>query len=268
MDLSFITLTVSPSKTAFYVYLMLLPRFMAAFSFLTFFSTGVIQGKTIRNSVIMCMTVILFPLSQEQLPNLSFSGLEILLIFMKEIFIGIVIGIVFGFPMLAIQAFGFLIDNQRGATVDTIMNPSSEAETTVLGNLFDLFFAAFFFTSGLIFLYLNFFFSTFALWPIQSFLPTINADFVSVLLEQLDLIFTFAILLAGPIVMIMFLAELALAFINKFSPQLNVFVMAMSVKSGIALFVLTFYFPIISYFLEDDIVDIPRISTAITKLLT
>ena len=70
------------------------------------------------------------------------------------------------------------------------------------------------------------------------------------------------------IVLIMFLAEISLAFINKFSPQLNVFIMAMSVKSGIAFFVLVFYFPIIQYFLADEIVNIPRISTVITLLLT
>jgi type III secretion protein T len=259
---------MNPGKTFFYAYLMLLPRFMAAFSFLTFFSTGIIQGKTIRNATIMCMMVIMLPLTQDQLPTVSFQGFELLILFMKEIFIGIIIGVTFGFPMLAVQAFGFLIDNQRGATVDTIMNPASESETTTLGNLFDLFFSAFFFTAGLIYLYLNFFYASFLLWPIQTFLPTIDADFTRVLLKQLDLIFEFAILLAGPVVLIMFLSELALAFMNKFSPQLNVFVMAMSIKSGVALFVLTFYFPIIQYFLADEIVNIPRISSVITLLLT
>ena len=259
---------VNPTKTLIYAYLLMLPRFVAALSFLTFLSTGIIQGKTIRNATIMSMALILLPLTQEQLPSMSFEGMEILIIFMKEIFIGIVIGVVFGFPMFAVQAFGFLIDNQRGATVDTVMNPASESETTVLGNLFDLFFSAFFFTAGLIFLYLNFFYSSFVIWPIQSFLPTINADFTHHLLKQLDLIFEFAVLLAGPIVLIMFLAEISLAFINKFSPQLNVFIMAMSVKSGIAFFVLVFYFPIIQYFLADEIVNIPRISTVITLLLT
>ncbi len=268
MDQTIFTLNINPSKTLFYAYLIMLPRFMSAFSFLTFFSTGVIQGKTIRNATIMCMTIILLPLMQDQLPTVSLQGFEILILFMKEIFIGIIIGVTFGFPMLAVQAFGFLIDNQRGATVDTIMNPSSESETTVLGNLFDLFFSAFFFTAGLIYLYLNFFYSSFILWPIQTFIPKIDADFTHTLLKQLDLIFEFAILLAGPVVLIMFLSELALAFINKFSPQLNVFVMAMSVKSGIALFVLTFYFPIIQYFFASEIVNIPRISSVITLMLT
>lgn len=259
---------INTTKTLIYAYLMLLPRFISALSFLTFLSTGIIQGKTIRNATIICLALILLPLTQESLPSVSFQGTEIVLLFIKEVFIGIVIGVVFGFPMLAIQAFGFLIDNQRGATVDTVMNPGSESETTVLGNLFDLFFSAFFFTAGLIFLYLNFFYSSFIIWPIQSFLPNIDADFTTHLLKQLDLIFEFAVLMAGPVVLIMFLSELSLAFINKFSPQLNVFIMAMSVKSAVGFFVLVFYFPIIQYFLADEIVNIERISSVITLLLT
>jgi type III secretion protein T len=268
MEQTLSVIGVNPTKTLIYAYLILLPRFIAAFSFLTFISTGIVQGKTIRNAIIMCMALILLPLTQEQLPSLSFQGIEIIILFIKEIFIGLVIGVVFGFPMFAVQAFGFLIDNQRGATVDTVINPGSESETTVLGNFFDLFFSAFFFTAGLIYLYLNFFYSSFVIWPIQSFLPTINSDFTTHLLKQLDLIFEFAVLLAGPIVLIMFLSEISLAFINKFSPQLNVFIMAMSVKSGVAFFVLTFYFPVIQYFLADEIVNIDRISTVITLLLT
>ena len=78
---------VNPTKTLIYAYLLMLPRFVAALSFLTFLSTGIIQGKTIRNATIMSMALILLPLTQEQLPSMSFEGMEILIIFMT--FIGL-----------------------------------------------------------------------------------------------------------------------------------------------------------------------------------
>lgn len=46
------------------------------------------------------------------------------------------------------------------------------------------------------------------------------------------------LLLAGPAIVVMFLSELALALIGRFAPQLQVFFIAMSVKSAVALLVL------------------------------
>ncbi len=262
------TVGINPSKTFFYGYLLVLPRAMAAFSFLTVFSPGILQGKTIRNAFVMALVAILVPLVLDQTPKISLHPYEAIVLFAKEALIGIIIGIAFGFPLLSIQAFGFLIDNQRGATVDTLMNPASESETTTLGNTFDLFFSAFFLTSGIVFYYLHFFYNTYVMWPIHDFLPTLDADFLPLALDQLDLIFRLAVIIGGPVVLVMFLSEMSLAFMNKFAPQLNVFIMAMSIKSGVALFVLSFYFPFVTFMFEDHIIDVPRITSIIERMLT
>lgn len=258
---------INPSKTFFYGYLLGLPRAVAAFSFLTVFSPGIIQGKTLRNAFVMVLLAVVVPLILDNTPKLSLHPYEALLLFGKEMFIGIIIGIAFGFPMLSIQAIGFLIDNQRGATVDTLMNPATESETTTLGNLFDLFFSTFFLTSGLIFLYIHFLYNTYLIWPVHDYLPTLNQDFFKLALQQLDLIFKLAVIVGGPVILVMFLAELSLAFMNKFSPQLNVFIMAMSIKSAVALFVLSFYIPFITFIFEDHIINMSRIESVVERLL-
>lgn len=51
---------------------------------------------------------------------------------------------------------------------------------------------------------------------------------------------------ALPLIIPMYLTEMALAFINKFVPALNVFVIAMPLKSAVALFVATGYIMLVN----------------------
>jgi type III secretion protein T len=49
------------------------------------------------------------------------------------------------------------------------------------------------------------------------------------------------LLLSAPAIIAMFLAELGLALVSRFAPQLQVFFLAMPIKSALALFVLVMY---------------------------
>ena len=60
-------------------------------------------------------------------------------------------------------------------------------------------------------------------------------------LGQLDTLVRTALLLSAPAIIAMFLAELGLALISRFAPQLQVFFLAMPIKSALALFVLVMY---------------------------
>jgi type III secretion protein T len=58
---------------------------------------------------------------------------------------------------------------------------------------------------------------------------------------QLNHIMLQCLLLASPIMIAMLLAELGLALVSRFAPQLQVFFLAMPVKSALGLFVLIVY---------------------------
>jgi type III secretion protein T len=50
------------------------------------------------------------------------------------------------------------------------------------------------------------------------------------------------VIIAAPIVGIMFLAEFALAMVSRFAPQVQVFILAMPIKSVLAILILVFFF--------------------------
>jgi type III secretion protein T len=59
--------------------------------------------------------------------------------------------------------------------------------------------------------------------------------------ETMEAVFCFS----APILIVLFLAEFGLGMISRFAPQLNVFFMAMPVKSWLSVFFLLFYFSLL-----------------------
>jgi type III secretion protein T len=66
------------------------------------------------------------------------------------------------------------------------------------------------------------------------------------------------VLLAAPVIFSMFLAEAGMALISRFVPQLQVFFLAMPVKSGIALLVFAVYGVVLFDYTDDVISDTLR----------
>lgn len=59
--------------------------------------------------------------------------------------------------------------------------------------------------------------------------------------SQFSQLLSLCVLLAAPLLIAMFLAEFGLALISRFAPSLNVFILAMPIKSIIASFLLVIY---------------------------
>ncbi|EXF67932.1 bacterial export s, 1 family protein [Vibrio parahaemolyticus AQ3810] len=64
---------------------------------------------------------------------------------------------------------------------------------------------------------------------------------VSFFYDQFQQLMWLGVLMSAPLVLAMFLAEFGLALISRFAPQLNVFFLAMPIKSAIASVLLIVY---------------------------
>ena len=159
----------------------------------------------------------------------------------KEAIIGLVLGYIAAIPFWTMEAVGFVVDNQRGASMAATINPMTGHDTSPLGMLFNFAFITFFLLSGGMNLLLGMIYDSYRLWPPMSFWPQWNMDTADLLLMQLNRFVTTALLLAAPILLAMFLAELGLALVSRFAPQLQVFFLAMPIKSALAILVLIVY---------------------------
>src|SRR5699024_4739478 len=121
------------------------------------------------------------------------------------------------------------------------LNPISGKETSPLGILFNQAIIVFFLVAGGFTLMLSILYDSFVLWGIWSFYPSLEAGHGPLLLQQLSRMMQLTVLFAAPAMIAMFLAELGLGLVNRFAPQLQVFFLAMPIKSALALLVLVLY---------------------------
>ena len=109
-----------------------------------------------------------------------------------------------------------------------------------------------FFVSGGVHIFLDGIYESYQTWPILSFFPNLNIHGIKFFLKQFDLLMYFTIFLAGPVVLSMFTVELVMGLIGRFVPSLNVFFLAMPIKSALALFVLTLYVGLLMYYFTNQ----------------
>lgn len=216
-----------------------LPRFLAVFSILPLLSKEALP-MMLRVGVIGSFAIFLVPGLVEE-AAVKRDAFELMGIFCKEAFIGLLIGFVLAIPLWALETMGDLCDTQRGASIAQTLNPLSGHETSPLGQLFNQAVVTFLFVIGGFMLIIGVVFDSFRIWPVFGWGPHFTPEAPRILLELLDRFMSLAVLLAAPVIFCMFLAEAGMALVSRFVPQLQVFFLAMPVKSGIAMLVFAIY---------------------------
>ena len=216
------------------------PRILAMFLAIPIFNRQIIPGM-LRFSIAAALGALAAPQLIPVVNVMDISMVELLMLIMKEAFVGFVMGYLIAIPFWAFEAVGFLVDNQRGASVAATLNPLTGNDSSPLGILFNQAFIVFFFISGGFTLMLGVLYDSFSLWGVLTWYPELRADTMPLMLEQLNKVARLALLLGSPVIVAMFLAEVGLALISRLVPQLQVFFLAMPIKSAIAMLVLMVY---------------------------
>lgn len=216
------------------------PRILGVFIAVPLFNAAIIPGM-LRYSIAAAIGLMVAPTLVPVIANTELGFVQFMAVAVKEVFVGFVMGYLIAIPFWAFEAVGFLIDNQRGASVAASLNPITGNDSSPLGLLFNQAFIVFFLISGGFQLMLTFIYQSFATWDVFTWFPTLRPETVPLLLDQLDQLVRIALLLGAPAIVAMFLAEIALALVSRFVPQLQVFFLAMPIKCGIAMLVLVLY---------------------------
>ncbi|WP_420969607.1 type III secretion system export apparatus subunit SctT [Bradyrhizobium sp. B120] len=193
-----------------------------------------------RNSVIVALAFPVIGLAWTTRPaDLDLTSLTLILgLGLKELLLGLVLGLPVAAVMWGVEASGTFIDNQRGATMASLLDPASGNQTSPLGTFLGELYVTWLFVTGGFSKLLEALYRSHEIWPLWTFRPTIGPAFVGAVLSVADLVMLLTLLLAGPAIVAMLLSELGLALIGRFAPQLQVFYVAMPVKSVVAVLLL------------------------------
>ncbi|WP_287066515.1 type III secretion system export apparatus subunit SctT [Mesorhizobium sp.] len=207
---------------------------------------GIVTGLA-RNGAITALSLPVMAHAWATRPvNLDSWDLELILgLGLKELLLGLVLGMPIAATIWGVEAAGTFIDNQRGAAMVSLLNPASGNHVSPLGTLFAQLFVTWLFATGGFSALIEALYRSHEVWPLWSLHPAFGPAFVTGVLHLADVIMLLTLLLAGPAIVVMFLSEMGLALIGRIAPQLQVFFIAMSVKSAVALLVLVLSLTII-----------------------
>ena len=231
--------------------------FARIYGFMYFFP--VISGEQVPPMVraIFCMALTPW-IAMPQLADPEFNiGLQALFyaLLVKEAVFGAFMGLLVGLPLRLPEIIGGLIDNQRGSAVTDTFNPMSGGDASILGQLLALTMGVYFFTAGGFDLLITMLAGSYRMLPMDGFVLVSGDDAWKIFLETFLRYLSVFILLSLPVMLVMFLSEIALAVTSRFAQSLNVFTLAMPIKALVAISMLIALIPKISHEVERFIQD-------------
>lgn len=223
-----------------------MPRLFIIAQTAPFFAGNVINGQ-MRTALVFACYLPLHPVIVGQLPTGTGGDVPIIgyygALILKEGLIGLLIALLAGMVFWAIQSAGFLIDNQRGASMASETDPMSGEQTTPMGALLFQGMMYLFYASGAFVAFLAMVYASYEVWPVTSLTPLRWSIEVPLFFAgRVSWLMTEMLLLAGPIVVACLLTDVSLGLVNRFASQLNVYVLAMPIKSAVAALLLLTYF--------------------------
>lgn len=220
------------------LFLLVMVRTSGIFIFSPFFSSQNIPsimkiGLTLSISLLISLT----------LPSTyDFTETILLIVLVKELMIGIIIGYISYAFLSAFYVMGQIVDMKIGFGMANVIDPQNRVQVPLMGNFYYI-------ISFLLLLSINGHHTIItALVDSYTFLPIDKFQYTSEVLDLLvnTLIKSFEIgfKLSTPIVAIIFLTDVILGIISKTIPQMNVFVVGMPLKVMIGLFIILISMPI------------------------
>lgn len=177
-------------------------------------------------------------------PHLTGGAFELIIGASAQVLLGVVVGFVASLVFTGIQFAGELIDLQVGFAIANVLNPQTQQNITIIGE-FQLAIATLIFlvTNSHYFL-LQGIAGSFNLVP----LPYINLD--PSVAGNLALFFGQSFLIvfkiAAPVVVALFLTNVALAFMARVAPQMNVFVVGLPLQVTVGFTMMIIALPLLA----------------------
>jgi flagellar biosynthetic protein FliR len=150
-----------------------------------------------------------------------------------QILIGAGLGFLTRLLFTAIEMAGGLFDLFGGFALASSYDPLSTTMTTVLGKFYAILATALIFATNAHLSIISGFLRTFSAVPLNA---TISLDALGrTLTHGVTEMFIGALQIAGPLIVVLFIADIGLGVLNRIAPQLNAFTMSFPIKVGLTL---------------------------------
>lgn len=174
--------------------------------------------------------------------NLSLEGTTFVVLIFKELMIGLIIGFISYAFFSVFYVMGQIIDMKIGFGMVNVMDPQHKVQVPIMGNFYYILAFLLFLSLNGHHIIINALIDSFKFIPIGKFV--FKQDIAFFLTDILSKSFITGFKLSAPIIVVIFLTDLALGILARSIPQMNVFVVGMPLKILVGLFVISISLPI------------------------
>jgi flagellar biosynthetic protein FliR len=202
------------------------------------FLGGRLVPSTVKIALTLVLALVLYPEVVRTVPTGAAAPLALAIV-AKEVFVGLALGFVGAVVFWAAEAAGRMADTARGANMAEVMVPQSGVRTSPLGDLFFQLALVLFIVLGGHRIFVSALGASYISLPVGYFPSAGGLGGFALLCGRVTAdLFLIGLSLAAPVIAAIFLTDLTLGLVNRFTPQVNVFFLAMPAKAAIGIGVL------------------------------
>ncbi|MHA7812427.1 MAG: flagellar biosynthetic protein FliR [Phycisphaerales bacterium] len=208
-------------------FLLVLTRLTGLFLFTPLLTSNSIP-RSFKTLLAFAFTVAIYPFVPPAAIPESFTLAQLVPLVFSELFVGIILGLIMGIPMVAIQMGGYMMGYQMGLSLAESFNPELDTNSSVVGQL--LFYLAIFIYIGIGGFEIMFVTIADSFHHIGSGTFAIADTPLTLLLEVINSGFELALRVASPILGVISMLLIAMGFIMKTMPQINIMSIGFSIQ--------------------------------------
>lgn len=213
--------------------IMYLPHYILVFARVAafFVTVPLFSYRTIPTQFKIAFSLFLAIILAQTIPltMIPFDSFFVLLM-LKELTIGLFIGLIAFIIVSAIQIAGGFIDFQMGFAIANVMDPQTGAQSPLIGQYFYIIALLFLLSVNGHHMLIDGLHYSFQVISLDAFIPFSNESIGRFIMQTFNSMFVIAFQVAVPIVGCLFLVDVALGLVARTVPQLNVFVVGLPIK--------------------------------------
>jgi flagellar biosynthetic protein FliR len=187
----------------------------------------------VRVLVAVAMAIPMTPMAVSASGSIPLGAGSLVWAAVQQVVIGAALGLAVLGLISAVQSAGSLIDLFGGFSLAQGYDPMLMQQTSVMGRVYQLLGAALLLVTGAHLVILQGFAATFTVLPLDG---TLDLEQTATTLSQvLTTMFVSALQIAGPLIGVSFLADVALGLMTRVAPSLNAFSLGFPLKIGLTL---------------------------------
>jgi flagellar biosynthetic protein FliR len=177
-------------------------------------------------------------------PHLEVNAFELIVGAVAQIILGVIVGFVASLVFTGIAFAGELIDLQVGFAIANVINPTTNQNVTIIGELELALATLLFVVTDSHYFFIEGIAGSFSLVPLPYITldPSVAGNIALFFGESFLIVFR----IAAPVLVAIFITNVALAFMARVAPQMNVFVVGLPIQITIGLVMMIISLPLLA----------------------